>query len=73
MTILTNNQYRSWLKSAENMKLSSNASVMIITYEVLTKFQLFMDLDRNSIKSLSKACSKNIDSIIADFSDGIAA
>ena len=52
MTIVTNNQYRLWLKSAANMRLSSNASVARITYEGLTNFQSFMDFDRNSIKLL---------------------
>ena len=36
MPIVTNNQYRVWLKSAANMKLSSDASVLNITYEGLT-------------------------------------
>ena len=39
MPIVTNNQYRLWLKITVNMKLSSNASVLSITYEGLTKFQ----------------------------------
>ena len=73
MPIATNNQYRSCTKSAVNMKLSSNASVMRITYEVLTNFQSFMDFDHNSIKSLSKACRKNIYRIISDAPNGIAA
>ena len=42
MPIVTNNQYRSWLKIAVNMKLSYNASVLRNTYEGLTKFQSFM-------------------------------
>ena len=57
MPIVTK-KYRSWLKSAANMKLSSNASVLRITYEGITNFQSFMDFDRDSIESLSKACSK---------------
>ena len=55
------------------MKLSSNASVLRITYEGITNFQSFMDFDRDSIESLSKACSKNIDRIIDDVPNGIAA
>ena len=55
------------------MKLSSDASVLRITYEGLTNFQSFMDFDRDSIVSLSKACSKEIDMIIADVPNGIAA
>ena len=55
------------------MKLSSNALVLRITYEGLTNLQSFMDFDRDSIKSLSKACSKNIDRIVADIPNGISA
>ena len=73
MPIVTKNQYHLWLKSAANMRLSSDASVLRITYEGLTKFQSFMDFDWNSIESLSKACSKDIDGIINYVPNGIAA
>ena len=52
MPIVTNNQYRPWLKSAANMKLSSDKSVIRVTYEGLTNFQSFMDFYCNSIKSI---------------------
>ena len=52
MPIVRNNQYYSWLKSAANMKLSSNASVLKIAYAGLIDFQSFMDFYHNSIKSL---------------------
>ena len=71
--IVTNNQYRLWLKIAANMKLSSDAYVLSITYEGLTNFQSFMYSDCNNIESLSKACSKDIDRIISDVPNGIAA
>ena len=48
MPIVTNNQYYSWLKSAANMKLSSNASVLKIAYAGLTDFQSFMDFNSDS-------------------------
>ena len=54
------------------MKISSNASVPRITYEGPTNFQSFIDFDCDSIKSLSKTCSKNIDAIVADLPNGIA-
>ena len=73
MPPVTNAQFRSWLKSAANMKLSSDASVLRITHEGLTNFESFMDFDRDSIESLSKACSKSIDAIQADQANGIAA
>ena len=49
MLIVTINQYHLWLKGAANMKLSSDAFVLRITYEGLTNFQSFMDF--NSIVS----------------------
>ena len=73
MPIVTNNQHRSWLKIFANMKLSSNTSGMRITYEEFTKFQLFMEFDHDSIKSLSKSCSKNIDTIFAGVLNGVVA
>ena len=39
MPVVTKNQYRLCLKSTVNMKLSSNESVLSITYEGLTNFQ----------------------------------
>ena len=53
------------------MKLSSNASLLRITHEGLKNFQSFIDFDRDSIKSLSKYCSKNIDTIVTDVPNGI--
>lgn len=55
------------------MKLSSDSSVLRITYEGLTNFTSFLDFDRDSIESLSKACSRQIDAIAADAVNGIAA
>ena len=43
------------------------------TYEGLTNFQSSVDFERDSIKSISKFCSKNIDAIVANVPDGIAA
>ena len=43
MPTVTNNQFHFWLKSATNMKLSYDASVLRITYEGLTNFQTFID------------------------------
>ena len=72
MPIVTNNQFHLWLKSAVNMKLSYDASVLRITYEGLTNFRSFMDFYRDSIESLSKYWSNNIYAIVADVPNGIA-
>ena len=55
------------------MKLSSDASMLRITYENLTNFRYFVEFDRDSIQSLSKTCNKNIDRIFSDVPNGIAA
>ena len=73
MPIVTNNQYHLWLKSAANMKLSYDASVLNITYEGLTNFQYFMEFDCDIIESLSKSWSNNIDAVVVDVPNGIAA
>ena len=43
-----------------------------INYEGLTKSQFFLDFNHDSIESLSKSCSKNIDMIVADVPNGIS-
>ena len=55
------------------MKLSSDVSVLRITYAGLTDFHSFADFDSDGINSISKACSKNIDRTIADVPNGISA
>ena len=44
MPNVTNNQYRSWLRIAADMKLSSNAFMLIFTYEVIINFRSFMSI-----------------------------
>ena len=63
MPKLTNNQFVSCLKSAANIKLSSDSSVLRITYEGLTNFQSFVDFNHNTIESFSESLSNNIDAI----------
>ena len=70
MPIVIDNQYHSWMKSAADIKRSSDESVLRITYEGLAKFQSFMDFYRDSIESLSKSCCNNIDRIFADVHKG---
>ena len=55
------------------MKLSMDSSVTRITYEGITNFASFLDFDRESIETLSKACSRPIDEIQVDVANGIAA
>ena len=55
------------------MKLYSDASVLRITYEGLTYFQSLMDFYCDSIESLFKDSINNIDAILYDVPNGIAA
>ena len=73
MPPVTNTQFRGWLKSAVNMKLPSDASVIRITYKGLTHLDSFIDFDCESIELLGKACSKTIDAIISNPLNGIQA
>ena len=55
------------------MKQSYNSSVLSITHEDLTNFQSLMESNHDSIESLSKVCSKDIDGVIDDLPNEIAA
>ena len=72
MPIVSNKQYHSWMEIAANMELYSDTSMLRITYEGLTNYQYLINFDRDSIKSISKACNKDIDRNIADVPNGIA-
>jgi hypothetical protein len=64
----TSAAFRTWSKGNLNMKLSSDASVVRLTHEgILT------DFDTKAIKLLPKVCKDNIDAIVADVPNGIAA
>ena len=69
----TNPAFRNWLKSAVNMKLTSDAAVLRITYEGITNYESFLDFDRDSIEALSKACAQAIPAVIADAANHIEA
>ena len=71
MPHVTNAQFRGWIKAAIDMKLSSDASVLLITYKELTNFDSFMDSDHERIESLGKLCINTIVDIIDDPLNGI--
>ena len=64
--------YRSWLKSASNIKLSSDAAVTRITYEGVTKFSSLQDFDKKSVESLASICKEKIPTVTADPANGIS-
>ena len=55
------------------MKLSSDASVLRLTHESITSLDSLTDFDAKAIKLLPKVCKDNIDAIVADVPNDIAA
>ena len=65
--------FRLFLKSAPNMKLSSDSAVLRVLYEGLTTYTSFADFDDDSIKTMAKNCKETIPAVAADAAAGIAA
>ena len=65
--------FKQYLKSANNIKLSSDAAVNRIIYEGLTNFESLTDFDKKSIESLTATCKEKIPAITADPDAGITA
>ena len=42
--------FKSWLKLGTNMKLSSDAAVLRLTYEGITNYDSLLDFDTKSIE-----------------------
>ena len=64
--------YKSWIKSASNIKLSSDAAVTRITHEGVTNFSSLQDFDKKSIESLPSTCKEKIPAVTADIANGIS-
>ena len=58
--------FKGWLKSSNNMKLRSGASVLRLTYEHVTKFASLHDLDNKSIQNFPIICKKITPAIEAE-------
>ena len=71
--INTTAAFRTWLKGNSNMKLSSDISVLRLTHEGITSLDLLTDFNDKVIKLLPKVYKDNIDAIVADIPNGIAA
>ena len=65
--------FKQYLKSASNIKLSSDAAVNRITYEGLTTYASLTDFDKKSIESLTSTCKEKIPAITEDVPAGISA
>ena len=68
-----NVSFKSWLKVNTNTKLSSDATVLRITYEGITNFKSLDDFDKSSIKSLPRIRKGKIPEIEEDVTGGITA
>ena len=63
--------FKSWLKSSSNMKLSSDAAVTRLTYEGITNFSSLADFDKKSIEAIPTICKNKIPAILEDTPNGI--
>ena len=45
-----------WLQSAPNMKLNSEAAVLYLTHKEITDYEFRTDFDNATIKLLTKVC-----------------
>ena len=50
--------FKQYLRSANSIKLSSDAAVTRIIYEGLTNFESLQDFDKKSIESLTSTCKE---------------
>ena len=55
--------YKSWFKSASNIKLSSDAAATEITHEGVTNFSSLQDFDKKSIESVPSTCKEKIPAV----------
>ena len=66
-----NAEFRTCLKSNNTIKLSSDASIVHITYESITNFVFLSDFDTKTIESLPTNCKEKIPDITDDPAAGI--
>ena len=68
---VTTQAFKGWLKSSNNIKLSSDASVLRVTHEGITNFASLSDFDKKSIENLPSVCKNSIPAIEADPTNSI--
>ena len=64
--------FQQYLKSANNMKLSSDAAVVQIIYKSLTNFENIQYFDKKSIESLTSTCEGKVPAITEGLVAGIS-
>ena len=65
--------FKNWLKTSDNMKLSSNAAVLRLTKEGITNFESLTDFDKKSMERLPATCKETIAQIARDRANNIPA
>ena len=70
-TLVNTQAFNGWLKSSNNMKLSSDALVLCITHEGITSFASLSAFDKKSIYCLANIYKNVIPDIDADASNNI--
>ena len=69
---VTTQAFKGWLKSSNNIKLSSDASVLRVTHEEINNFTSMSDFDKKSIENLPSVCKNTIPATEADPTNSIA-
>ena len=69
----TTQEFKGWLKPSNNIKLSSDTSVLRLTHEGNTSFTSLSDLNTKSVETLPIVCKNRILAIEADPSNSIEA
>ena len=62
---------KGWMKSSNNMKLSSDASVFCLTHEGIANFASLCDFDKKIMQHLPKTYKNSIPAINKDVSNSI--
>ena len=73
MPPVVSTNFKAWLKSSSNIKLSSDAAVTRLTYEGITKFSSLVNFDKKSIEALPAICKSSIPAITEDRTNGVDA
>ena len=70
---VTTQAFKGWLKSSNNMKITSYASVLRLTHEAITNSTPLSDLDKKSIHFFTNICKNIIPVIETDTTNNTAA
>ena len=70
---VTTQAFKGWLKSSNNIKLSSDASALRVTHEGITNFASLSDFCKKSIEILPIICKNIILAIEGDATNSIVA